>query len=145
MNSIPYRKAVNYFFFAAIVALIILPDMVFGLVLGIVHIVFELVHMLFEYVEVILDHIVEHIFETDLHQTQVIVFYLMLSIAVVGLYYLWQLLPQVYHQTKENLFDLWLEQKTFVILFWREQSLIDKIKLAAISAVGVYCIVLFNF
>ncbi len=52
MNSIPYRKAVNYFFFAAIVALIILPDMVFGLVFGIVHILLELVHMLFEYVEV---------------------------------------------------------------------------------------------
>ena len=145
MNSISYRKAANYFFFAVIVTLIILPDVVFGLIFELVHILLELAHMIFEFIEVTLDRLVEHIFETDVHQTQVIVFYLMLSIAFGGLYYLWRLLPRYYHQSKENLLDVWLEQKTLSSLYWRDLSLINKIKLAAIFTAAIYCIVFFNF
>ena len=145
MNSITYRKAVNLFLFTGLFALIILPDVVFGLFLGLVHIVFALAHMIFEFIEVNLDRIVEYIFDTEVHQTQVIVFYLMLLIAFGGLYYLWSLLPRIYHQSKENLLDAWLEKKAFAFIYWRELSLIDKIKLAAISIAGIYCIILFNF
>jgi hypothetical protein len=145
MNSISYRKALNLFFFAGFVTLIILPDVVFGLFFEIIHIMIELAHMIFEFIEVNLDRIVEHIFDTDIHQTQVIVFYLMLAIALGGAYYLWSLVPRVYHQSKENLLDAWLEQKAFASIYWRELSLINKIKLAAISTVGIYCIILLNF
>jgi len=145
MNTISYRKAVNLFFFAGIVTLIILPDVVFGLFFGLMHLLLEILHMIFEFIEVNLDRLVEHIFETDVHQTQVIVFYLMLSIALGGLYYLWSFLPRVYYQSKENLLEVWLEQKAFVSLYWRDLSLINKIKLAAISSAGIYCIVFFNF
>ena len=145
MNSISHRKAVNLFFFAGLVTLIILPDMVFGLFIELAHIVLELVHTIFEFIEVTLDHVVEHFFETDVHQTQVIVFYLILSIAFVGLYYLWNRLPRVYHQSKENLLETWLEQKAFASLYWRDLSLINKIKLAAISTAGIYFIILLNF
>ena len=145
MNSISYRKAVNLVFIAGIVTLIILPDVVFGLFFGLMHLLLEILHMIFEFIEVNLDRLVEHIFETDVHQTQVIVFYLMLSIALGGLYYLWSFLPRVYYQSKENLLEVWLEQKAFVSLYWRDLSLINKIKLAAISSAGIYCIVFFNF
>ena len=89
MNSISYRKAINLFLFVGIVTLIILPDVVFGLFFRLIHLLLALAHMIFEFIEVTLDHLVEHIFETDVHQTQVIVFYLMMSIAFCGLYYLW--------------------------------------------------------
>ena len=145
MNSISYRKAVNLFFIAGIVTLIILPDMAFGLFFGIVHLLLELAHIIFEFIEVNLDRLVEHIFETEVHQTQVIVFYLMLTIALGGHYYLWSYLPRVNHQTKENLLAVWLEQKAFVSLYWRDLSLINKIKLAAISTAGICTIVFFNF
>jgi hypothetical protein len=145
MNSISYRKALNLFLLAGNVTLIILPDMVFGLFSGIVHLLLELAHMIFEFIEVNLDRLVEHIFETEVHQTQVIVFYLMLSIAFGGLYYLWSFLPRVYHQSKENLLTAWLEQKAFASLYWRDLSLINKIKWAAISTAGIYCIVFLNF
>jgi hypothetical protein len=111
MSSISYRKAVNLFLLAGIVTLIILPDMVFGLFFGLVHILLELAHAIFEFIEVNLDRLVEHIFETELHQTQVIVFYLMLFAAFGGLYYLWGLLPRIYYQSKENLLTAWLEKK----------------------------------
>ena len=145
MNSISYRKAVNLFFFAGIVTLIILPDVVFGLFFELLHLLLELAYTIFEFIEVNLDRLVEHVFETDVHQTQVIVFYLMLSIAFSGLYYLWTLLPRVYYQSKDNLLVIWLELKTFVSLYWRDLSLINKIKLAAISTAGIYCIIFFNF
>jgi hypothetical protein len=145
MNSISYRKAVNLLFFAGIITLIILPDVIFGLFFELLHLLVELVHMLFEFIEVNLDRLVEHIFETDVHQTQVIVFYLMLSIAFVGLYYLWTLLPRVYRQSKESLLTVWLEQKTLAFLYWRDLSLTNKIKLAALSTAGIYFIVFFNF
>ena len=79
MNSISYRKAVNLFLFTGLISLIILPDVVFGLIFGPAHILLELAHMIFEFIEVNLDRIVEYIFDTDVHQTQVIVFYLMLA------------------------------------------------------------------
>jgi len=145
MNSLSYRKAINLFFFVGMVTLIILPDMVFGLFFEMVHILLELANMIFEFIEVTLDHLVEHIFDTDVHQTQVIVFYLMLSIAAWGLYYLWSLLPRFYHQSKENLLAFWLRQKTFVSVYWRDLPLVNKIKLAVISIAGIYGIVFFNF
>ena len=145
MNSLSYRKAVNLFLFVGMVTLIILPDMAFGLFFEVVHILLELANMIFEFIEVTLDHLVEHIFDTDVHQTQVIVFYLMLSIVAWGLYYLWSLLPRFYHQSKENLLAFWLRQKTFVSVYWRDLPLANKIKLAAISIVGIYGIVFFNF
>jgi hypothetical protein len=145
MNSTTYRKAVNLFLFTGLVTLIILPDVIFGLIFGLAHILLELAHMIFEFIEVNLDRIVEYIFDTDVHQTQVIVFYLMLLMAFGGLYYLWSLLPRVYHQSKENLLDAWLEKKNFASNYWRELSLIDKIKLAAVSTAVLYCIILLNF
>ena len=145
MNSISYRKALNLFFFAGIVALVILPDVVFGLFFELLHLLLELAHILFEFIEVNLDHLVEHIFETDVHQTQIIVFYLMLSIAFVGLYYVRGLLPRLYHQSRENLLAAWMEHKAFASLYWRNLTLINKIKLAAISTAGIYCIILLNF
>lgn len=145
MNSLSYRKAVNLFLFVGMVTLIILPDMAFGLFFEVVHILLELANMIFEFIEVTLDHLVEHIFHTDVHQTQVIVFYLMLSIVAWGLYYLWSLMPRFYHQSKENLLAFWLRQKTFVSVYWRDLPLANKIKLAAISIVGIYGIVFFNF
>ena len=145
MNSISYRKAINLFLLASIVTLIILPDMAFGVFFGLIHLLLELAHMIFEFIEVNLDRLVEHIFETEVHQTQVIVFYLMLSIAFGGLYYLWRFLPRVYHRSKENLLTAWLEKKAFASLYWRDLSLINKIKLTAISTAGIYCIIFINF
>jgi hypothetical protein len=81
MSSSTYRKTVYISYLIGICLVIAMPDMVFGTLL-------ELGHILFEFIEEMLDKFVEHIFHTDLHQTQVIVFYLMLSIAFGGIYYL---------------------------------------------------------
>lgn len=54
-------------------------DTAIDLLLGVAHAIFELLHTLFELIEQALDLIVEHLFHTELHATQVIVFYILLS------------------------------------------------------------------
>lgn len=110
---------------------IAMPDMVFGSLL-------ELGHILFEFIEVILDKFVEHIFHTGLHQTQIIVFYLMLTMACGGIYYLWRVLPPLCRQCKENLLAAWSWHKTRAFCYWRQLSLINKVKFVVISAGIIY-------
>ena len=68
--------------------MIAMPDVVIGFLFELVHLFFEIVFISFEWIESTLDHLVEHLFETELHQTQTIVFYVMVGIFLFPLYYL---------------------------------------------------------
>jgi len=131
MISSSYRKTVNISYLIGIGIVITMPDMVFGSLL-------ELGHILFEFIEEILDKFVEHIFHTDRHQTQVIVFYLMMSIAFGGICYLWRVLPHLCRQCKENLLAAWSWHKTRALCYWQELSLINKVKFVVIAASIIY-------
>jgi hypothetical protein len=133
MISSSYRKTLNISYLIGIGIVITLPDMVFGSLL-------ELAHILFEFIEEILDKFVEHIFHTDRHQTQVIVFYLMMSIAFGCIYYLWRVLPPLCRQCKENLIAAWFWHKTRVFCYWQQQPLINKIIFVLISAGIIYLV-----
>lgn len=66
--------------------LIITPD----LTVWLDHTIFVLLHALFEFIEVTLDDIVEHLFHTDRHTTQIIVFYLIWAIVLYSAYRLFR-------------------------------------------------------
>ena len=110
-----------------------MPDVVIGLLFELVHFFFELLFIAFEWVESTLDKIVEHLFHTELHQTQIIVFYLMVGIVVFPLYYLWRMLLRLFFRLKETLLAAWTLYKTRATLYWQDLSLIDKIKLIVIT------------
>jgi len=131
MISSSYRKTVNISYLIGIGIVITMPDMVFGSLL-------ELGHILLEFIEIMLDKFVEHIFHTDRHQTQVIVFYLMLSIAFGGFYYLWRVLPPLCRQYKENLLVAWSWNKSRAFCFWQELPLINKTKFVVIITSIMY-------
>jgi hypothetical protein len=131
MISSSYRKTLNISCLIGIGIVITMPDMVFGSLL-------VLAHILFEFIEEILDKFIEHIFHTDRHQTQVIVFYLMMSIAFGGIYYLWRVLPPLCRQCKENLIAAWFWHKTRAIYYWQQLPLINKIKIVLIFAGLIY-------
>jgi len=65
---------INAAILAAILSILVFPDVLFGLFFELLHLCLEFAHILFEFVESTLDHVIEHLFETDLHATQVIVF-----------------------------------------------------------------------
>lgn len=131
MISSNYRKTVNISYLIGTGIVVTIPDLVFGSLL-------EFGHILFEFIELMLDKLVEHIFHTDLHQTQIIVFYLMVSIALGGIYYLWRVLPPFCRQCKENLLTAWSCHKTRAFCYWQQQSLINQIKFVGITAGVVY-------
>lgn len=144
MTSLAYQKTVNASYLVGIVGVITMPDVIFGLLLELLHTLLELGHFLFELFEATLDHIVEHIFHTGTHETQIIVFYLMLSMAFGGLYYLWRIIPRFFRKLKENLLATWRTHKTCLLLYWAE-SAFNKFKLIALFNVGLTCFVLFGF
>lgn len=118
-----------------------MPDAIIGLLFESVHFFFELLFILFEWIESTLDKLVEHLFHTELHETQIIVFYLMVSIAVFPFYYLWRMLQRLFFRSKETLLAghaAWTLYKTRATFYWQELSLIGKIKLIAVFAGIIY-------
>lgn len=121
-----------------IVIMIAMPDVVIGLLFELAHLLFEVVFISFEWLESLLDHLVEHLLHTELHETQTIVFYLLVSIAVLPLYYLWRLLRRLFFWLKESLLTAWVVYKNHTIVYWQNLSLIDKIKVLVIAAGAIY-------
>ena len=121
-----------------IVILLTMPDVVIGLLVELVHLLFEVVFISFEWLESLLDHVVEHLLHTELHETQTIVFYILMGIVALPLYYLWRVLPGFFSRTKENVQVIWAQYKNQTRLYWQELSLIDKIKVVIITVGALY-------
>ncbi|MGZ5013860.1 MAG: hypothetical protein ACXV7E_07550, partial [Methylobacter sp.] len=132
----------------AAVAAIVAPDVVFGLLLSVLHFLFEHLlefsHLAFEFIESALDHLIEHLFHTDLHQTQVIVFYILLSVIFYGIYTVGKRLPSFYKRCKNSLTVYVSRKKSSLLYYWQEQSLVNKIKLALIGAAVITGYILFG-
>ena len=116
---------------------LVAPDMAFGLILGLFHhlleIILHILHLGFEFVEYNLDHFIEHTFHTDLHTTQVIAFYTLLTLGVGILYLLWIFLPPVVQRFYKNQISYWTRKKASVLYFWDSQTLANKLKIISIS------------
>jgi hypothetical protein len=133
-----YQKISYGLVLIGIVIMIAMPDVVIGLLFELAHLLFEVVFISFEWLESLLDHLVEHLLHTELHETQTIVFYLLVSIAVLPLYYLWRLLRRLFFWLKESLLTAWVVYKNHTIVYWQNLSLIDKIKVLVIAAGAIY-------
>jgi hypothetical protein len=139
MISDYYRKVIQYGLAIIGIAIILtMPDVLMGLLFELVHFFFELLFIIFEWVESTLDKLIEHLFHTELHETQIIVFYLIVCILLLPLYYLWRMLKRLFLWLKESVPATWALYKIRVIMYWQESSLIDKIKWIAITAAAIY-------
>ena len=121
-----------------IVIFVTMPDVVIGLLIELVHLFVEVLFISFEWLESLLDHVVEHLLHTELHETQTIVFYILMGIVALPLYYLWRVLPGVFFRTKENVQVIWAQYKNQIGLYWQDLSLIDKIKVVVITVGAFY-------
>lgn len=145
------QRWVNGLLLAVVLAIIVAPDMTFGLLFELFHFLFEhlleFFHIVFEFIESNLDNLVEHFFHTDLQQTQLIVFYILVSFVGYGLYRLWQVLrvlPSFCRHSKENLLVICAHKKASLLYYWWEQSLFNKIKLVVIGIASITLYVLFG-
>ena len=138
MNPIIHRKIIYGLALIGIVIMITMPDVVMGFLFETSPSLLRGIASAFESIESLLDKIVEHLFDTELHQTQTIVFYLLVGLFVFPLYYLGRMLLRLFFRLKETLIEEWALKKTSAILFWQDLSLIDKIKWIVITVGAIY-------
>jgi hypothetical protein len=139
MISKTYIKFIQYgLSLIGIVIIVTMPDVVMGFLFELAHLFFELLFIAFEWVESTLDKLVEHLLDTELHETQTIVFYLMVGIISWPLYYLCRMLMRLFFRLKETLPEAWALYKIRATSFWQDLSLIGKIKWIAITACVIY-------
>ena len=141
MFSKEYRIILYALILIGIAIMLTMPDAVMGMLYEVVHLFFELLLISFEGLESILDTIVEHLFHTELHETQIIVFYLIVGILVIPLYYIWRMLLRIMFQLKktshrtQDALSLYRIQAS---LFWQNLSFLGRIMVIAVSMSILY-------
>lgn len=133
--------AVYGVFLTMAMMLLAMPELVFGLLEGLFHhaleVVLHIIHLVFELVESNLDHFIEHTFETDLHDTQLIAFYTLVSVGLAGLYFIWRIVPPVCVRFSNSQMKYWARKKASFLYYWAEQTSVNKIKIAGIGITAV--------
>ncbi|MDD1622908.1 MAG: hypothetical protein LUQ11_15640 [Methylococcaceae bacterium] len=147
MNMI--KKYLDLIIVAFFVLSLVMYDLTLQVLGELLHMMFEVLHNLFEWVELgteevveyifhVLDigDIVEYLFATDRHGSQVVTFYILLTIAGYGFYRLWKTLPRLYEVIKQFVLEAWVRRKTQLQLYWLTLPLVHKVALVA-TAIGV--------
>lgn len=90
------------------------------------HLVFLSLEVLFESIEYALDLMIEQLFATGTHETQVIVFYILVPAILIGSYLL---ISRVLSNTCQKVRQSLHQQKTQVLTQWQTLSLMRKMAL----------------
>lgn len=144
MTTLAYKRTTNATWLIGIAAALIMPDVIFGLLLELVHLMIELAHLLFELFESALDHMVEHLFHTGTRETQIIVFYLMVTMGLAGFYFLWRKIKQSFCALKNSAQTAFFHNKNRFLCYWAE-SAHNKFKLIAGFNVALTIVYLVGF
>ncbi|MCQ8182898.1 hypothetical protein NP603_17370 [Methylomonas sp. SURF-1] len=145
------RKNLDLIVVGFIVLALVMYDVTLELLGELMHLMFEGLHVAFEYVELgieetvelifhVLDvgEIVEYLFESDRHGSQVVTFYILLSIFGFGFYKLWKTLPRVHAFLKLRLLNIWVRRKTELQLYWLSLTMRNKVTLAITALLVAY-------
>jgi hypothetical protein len=92
----------------------------------------SLTQTLFELFEYSFEHLIEYIFHTNHHQSEIIMINMSFFLALLGLYGLWRGLFRL----KRNLAIIWWKQKKSIVYYWRTLTTMQKIKQVSIYTFG---------
>ncbi|MBK8817362.1 MAG: hypothetical protein IPN42_18600 [Methylococcaceae bacterium] len=95
-------------------------DVIFGYLM-------EFVHLLFEVVEISLDRVVEHFFETELHETQMIVFYILLVVGGFLIFFIYKALVLFWRSVSHGVQEDWFSFKSAITTDWQAMSTTSRI------------------
>lgn len=124
---------------AALIALaLVMYDVTIDWVLSLFHFVFELIHIAYEWFELGIEHSVEHLFHTSRHGSQIVTFYILVSIAGGLLYWLWRVVPGWYALSREFAHDAWVRRKTEWEIYWISLTLSKKAMLVLTALCVAY-------
>ncbi|MBE0469230.1 MAG: hypothetical protein IBX55_06940 [Methyloprofundus sp.] len=124
--------------FAIIFVLILMFDFILDLLFGLLDLIIELIHLVIEFFEHSLEVLIEHIFHTDPHESEVILANLTMILLLYLIIRYFRVLPKLLIHQKQNIQASWLKCKRD----WRALSLGRKIKIGTAYSVGI-CGVLF--
>jgi PilZ domain len=132
---------INAVLTALALALLFSPAEALGLVVEMLHhlleITLHMLHLAFEVVESGLDHFIEHKFHTNTHDTQLIVFYTLVTPGLVALYFLGRMIPAASVRLGKDLLLWWSRKKSSCLYFWGQQTGLGKIKIVGIGAAAI--------
>ena len=121
----------------ALVALaLVFFDLIIELLAEVVDLFFELLFEAFEWFELGIEHLIEHLFHTAHHTSQIATFYILLLIGGLIIRWLWRSLPVLYKRCKAASLEAWVRRKTEFELYWLMLTLPYKLLLVA-TALGV--------
>lgn len=122
MHTQVYRKILFHLSLFGVVfsILVAMYDVIF-------HFLLESLHVIFEMVESSLDELIEHFFDTELHETQLIVFYIMLVIGGTLIYLVWKVLAQMFSGVSQGFNQEWSELKDAITTDWQGMSMTNRI------------------
>ena len=140
--------AVNCVLTALTLALLFAPAEALGLLVEmarhLLKVILHMLHIVFEIIESNLDHLIEHHFHTDTHETQVIVFYLIVTFGLVIAYFLGRMIPSVVVRLRKGTLLWWSRKKSSCLYFWCQQTEFDKIKIVGIVTAAIASYVYIN-
>ena len=116
----------NWLIAALALLALVFFDLVFAVLISALHLPFEVLHIAYEWLELGIEHMVEHLFHTSRHNSQIITFYILVSLAGTALYRLYLALPQLVRRLRErtvtaraNWTSAW--QEYWLSLGWRDK------------------------
>lgn len=115
-----------------------IPDLIFESIM-------HLLHTLFEVVEVTLDHLVEALADTGLHNTQVIVFYIIMAFVAYESYKAYRGFPQFIKSFKAHVISSFEHEKHGVLSCWHCMSSFSKVRLILICSTAITAYALLSF
>jgi hypothetical protein len=149
MNSLTYQKIIKAITALAILIVILIPGEIINLLIELLHIIWELLvellHFLFESLEISLDTAIELLFETDLHSTQIIVFYIIMSVLSYIAYRLARRIPNVYRYFSRQFKIAWMHKKMCIQQYWYNLTWLDKLKVVAMVIGAIYIMIFMSF
>jgi hypothetical protein len=105
------------------------------------HFIVGIFHGLFESTEHLLDISIEYLFETHTHETQVIVFYILVACILYSLYWIYRFIPRCYAGLKKG----FAEQKQQTIAQWQALPLLQKLEWWGFFVSFFSCWLFFSF
>lgn len=127
MHTQVYLKCIFHLslFGIAISVLVGFYDVIFGYLL-------EFIHIILEIIELNLDKLVEHFFETELHETQLIVFYVMLVVGGVLIFLVWKALVYLFRDFGQNLNNEWTDLRAAITSDWQSMPMTNRVIFIAV-------------
>ena len=136
------KKYLDLILIALLLLSLVFYDLTLALLTEIAHLFFELLFELFEWFELGIEEIIEHLFHTEHHASQIVTFYILLLIGGFAFYGLWRVLPRLFHRlmsvVKQVVLELWVRRKTEWELYWLTLTLPYKILMAVTALVVAY-------